>query len=353
MAYGYNREEHAFKRIESDLRGNRISRTLLLCGTESYLVRFYLERLAGRYVNDAVKALDLVTLEGESLSLSAIIDNCETLSLMSERKVVIVPDFPPADGRSLRGFTDKDVDGLIEYLPQVPEGTLLIFTSQEPEGYKIPKLRTAIGKHGTVYDFQTLDDGLLRGFIEKRLRASGKSYKPSIVNAIVSETGYGNKYIDYTLFNLNNDLNKLAAYTAGDEITAEDVRAVISTNPENNIFSLLDFIGQNRKGDALIMVNNLFNSKVNPFMIQAMIISQLELMLMAKELSDNGHSLKEITKLTGNKSEFKVKKAAGLSQKYSYNQIKHILIGAYEIDRNIKTGNMEAELAIEYFISEI
>ena len=76
-------------------------------------------------------------------------------------------------------------------------------------------------------------------------------------------------------------------------------------------------------------------------------------MLMAKELSDNGHSIKEITKLTGNKSEFKVKKAAGLSQKYSYSQIKHILIGAYEIDRNIKTGNMEAELAIEYFISEI
>lgn len=353
MAYGFRKEEHAFRRIEKDIKAEKIRGAVLLCGSERYLVRFYVDCLVKRYVNDAVKALDLVTLEDDNLSLSEIIDNCETLSLMSERKIVLVPDFAPADGKSIREFSDKDMEGLIEYLPQVPESTLLIFTSGEPESYKTPKFRDAMGKVGTVYDFQTLDDSLLRGFIKKRLRTSGKLYKPSIINAIIADSGYGNKYIDYTLYNLNNDLNKLAAYASGSEITPEDVHAVISTNPENNIFSLLDSIGQNRKGEALIMVNNLFNSKASPFLIQSMIVSQLELMLMSKELSDNGYSLKEITKMTGNRSEYKVKKAASLAQKYSAGHIKHILVKAYEIDRNIKMGNFEAELAVEYFISSI
>lgn len=354
MAFNKRNEIHAFKQIETDLKNNKISNIVLLCGPEKYLIKFYADRLVKKYVNPVTEAMDLVTLEGESLSVDGIIEACETLSFMSERKVVLVPDFLPADGKSLRGFTDKDVDRLAEYLTQVPDTTLLLFTSGEVEGgKKSPKARNAIGAFGTVYDFQPLDDGMLRGFIDKRLRATGKQYRPSVINAFMAESGYGNKYVEYTLYNLDNDLKKLAAYSVGDEITVEDVRAVITSNPENNIFALLDSIGQNRKGDALLMVHNLFDAKMNGFLIQSMIIGQLELVLMAKELTDAGYALRDVCRMTNNKSEFKVKKAIAMGRKYSVANLKHILAGAYAIDRNVKTGTFEVELAIEYFISSI
>ncbi|MBQ0079335.1 MAG: DNA polymerase III subunit delta [Eubacterium sp.] len=355
MAYMNKKtEQHAFKQIEVDLKGDKIANVVLLCGPEKYLVKFYADRLIKKYVNPVTEAMDLVTIEGDSLNVDSIMEACETMSFMSERKVVFVPDFTPADGKNVRGISDKDIDRLADYLAQVPETTLLMFTSGEVEGgKKAPKARAAVGAYGKVYDFQPLDDGMLRGFIDKRLRATGRQYRPSVVNAFVSESGYGNKYVEYTLYNLDNDLRKLAAYSVGPEITVEDVRAVITSNPENNIFALLDAVGQNRKGDALLMVHNLFDAKMNGFLIQSMIIGQLELVLMAKELTEAGYGLRDVCKMTNNKSEFKVKKAIAMGRKYSIASLKHILTGAYAIDRNVKTGTFEVELAIEYFISSI
>ncbi|MBQ9708703.1 MAG: DNA polymerase III subunit delta, partial [Firmicutes bacterium] len=310
---------------------------------------------------------DMVTISGDNLSAQNIIESCETLAMMSERKVVLVPDFLPADGGKIRGFGESEIKDLTEYLSKgagVPESTLLIFTSGETEGKsKLPPVRKAIkeAKNGSIYDFQPLDDSLLRGFIEKRLKATGKGYRPSLVSSIIAESGYGNKYIDYTLYNLDNDLKKLAAYAGETEITAEDARAVISTNPENNIFSLLDSVSRNRKGDALEMLHNLFDAKVDPFMIQAMIVRQLELILYVKEMSDDGRVLQDISKIAGDLEsagrkgrsipEFRVKKAMQVSKNISSEMIKHMLTGAYEIDGNVKRGIFEPKLALEYYIS--
>ena len=61
-------------------------------------------------------------------------------------------------------------------------------------------------KNGKVYDFQPLKDAQLRSFIEKRFRSAGKSYTSSVINLIMSESGYGNKSIEYSLYNLENDV---------------------------------------------------------------------------------------------------------------------------------------------------
>ena len=68
-------------------------------------------------------------------------------------------------------------------------------------------------KNGKVYDFQPLKDAQLRSFIEKRFRSAGKSYTSSVINLIMSESGYGNKSIEYSLYNLENDLKKIIAHS--------------------------------------------------------------------------------------------------------------------------------------------
>lgn len=56
--------------------------------------------------------------------------------------------------------------------------------------------------------FPALWDGQLKSFIEKRFRAAGKMYTNSVINMIMAESGYGNKSIDYSLYNLENDLKR-------------------------------------------------------------------------------------------------------------------------------------------------
>ena len=164
-------------------------------------------------------------LEGEQATIDNIIEGLETLSLMSERKVVLLPDFAPAAGKEMKGFSQADIKTLTEYLADIPEGSMLIMTPQIRRR-KGKERKSADGRRKIrkVYDFQPLRDGQLRSFIEKRFRSAGKSFSNSVVALIMSESGYGNKAVDYGLYNLENDLRKIIAHSGkAVEITVDDV----------------------------------------------------------------------------------------------------------------------------------
>ena len=356
MAAAYKKEsEHAFVTIERDLKEGKIPRLVLLCGKEEYLIRWYADSLVNRFVSDACRPIDLVTLEDDSFSLSSIVENLETISLMSERKIVLLPDFMPVYGKSIKGFNETELKALIEYFGEIPEDSLLLITASEPEDYRGRKTRlmTGIEKHGKIYDFQGLKDNMLRSFIEKRFRAAGKTYSSSVINMIIAESGYGNKAIDYTLYNLENDLKKIIAHCGGsNEVTAADVSDILSTNPENDVFAMLDAIGRNRKDEAFRLLNNLIEAGTPVFNLLRLITSQLELVLAVKEMKDEGMTLNAIQKKLGI-HQFRIKKAMAVTGQYSMGDLRKTLCAAYDVDENIKTGLLESTMALEFFIAQI
>ena len=123
MAMDYREKEHAFITIEKDLKGGKVPRVVLLCGSEEYLIEWYAQTLIRRYVSDACRALDLVRLEGDSLTLERIREGLETVSLMSERKVVFLPDFLPAAGKAVRGFPESSSGDGGQYAAYVRAGS--------------------------------------------------------------------------------------------------------------------------------------------------------------------------------------------------------------------------------------
>ena len=208
-------------------------------------------------------------------------------------------------------------------------------------------------KIGRVYDFQPLKDGQLKSFIEKRFNLAGKTYAASVINLIMSESGYGNKAIEYSLYNLENDLKKIIAHSGNSsEITAADVSDIIAANPENNVFAMLDAIGRNRKDEAFRLLHNLLDAGTPIFNLLRLITNQLELILSVKEMKDEGLKISAIQKTLG-VHQFRIKKAMAVTGLYSMNDLKCALCAAYEVDENIKTGLLEGHLALEYFISKI
>ena len=351
----YREKEHAFVTIGRDMKEGRIPPLVLLCGSEEYLIEWYADALIRKYVSEACRAIDLVTLEGEQATIDNIIEGLETLSLMSERKVVLLPDFAPAAGKEMKGFSQADIKTLTEYLADIPEGSMLIMTAADQKEGKVKKgkVRTAVEKYGKVYDFQPLRDGQLRSFIEKRFRSAGKSFSNSVVALIMSESGYGNKAVDYGLYNLENDLRKIIAHSGkAVEITVDDVRGIISVSPENNVFAMLDAIGRNRKDEAFRLLHNLLDSGTPVYNLLRLITGQLELILSVKEMKDEGKTLVHMQKTLG-VHQFRVKKAMAVTGLYSMEDLRKALSAAYEVDENIKTGLMDDDLALEYFIARL
>ena len=111
------KEPHSYKRIQAELKEDRLKNILLLFGREKYLIRWACEQIRKRYVMSAAELFDFVKIDGSSEDTGRISEACETLPMLSEKRVVLVSDFDESSGRG---------DEVAEYLKDFPENTVLI-----------------------------------------------------------------------------------------------------------------------------------------------------------------------------------------------------------------------------------
>lgn len=370
MAYSKAPKEHGFVKIEKDLKAGRIPRLVLLCGQEDYLTEHYMNVLIDRFVEPASRQLDLVTLAGDDVSPEAVESNAETISLLSERRVICLPGLIDARGKYPKIFQDseKRLDSLFAYFKQIPEGVLVLITTEKPvtlgdykkqsDGKKLKKLQTEVRKAGgEVYDFGALDQVQLQGFIAKRFHTAGKEVSRSIIQQIVRDTGYGSRYVDYDLYTLENDLKKIIASSGTrPQINREDLEGTLTLSPENNVFRMLDAISQGRKDQALIHLNTLLADGEAEFGILSNVVRQLELMVMARELQDEGNPRGRIAStLTKEErvAEFRAKNVTDAASRMQTTRLRTMLMEALKVEEHIKSGLMPPRLALEYFIAGV
>ena len=194
----YKDEKHAYEQLTEDMKKDDVPAVVLLRGKEEYLVDFYANSLISTYIREECRMLDLVTFVRDSVTVSDIIGSLETMPFMSQRKIVFLPEFFDEKGRLPRPLekSQEDKKLLVQELSELnPETTLLIMTAANPADYKAEKAlkENAIykevskgGRKGTgrIYDFGPLTRRQLSGFIEKRLRAAGKQYRPGQLKSI-------------------------------------------------------------------------------------------------------------------------------------------------------------------------
>lgn len=369
MAYRKAPQEHAFISIEKALKAGRIPGLVVLCGSESYLTDHYLHVLVDRFTNAASRALDLTEYDRSSVGTEQISEAGETISLLSERKVIVVRSFIDEHGKFPRNFerSSTELKRFFEYLQQIPEGTLLILTCDRPltsgdyekqsDGTRLKKLKTAVKKAGgTTYEFGPLDQSQLESFVIKRFQKAGKNCTRQVLRRIVHGTGYDNKYVDYDLYMLENDLKKIIAHSGQNvTVTEADLDGILTDSQENNIFRMLDGIGRNRKDQALLYLASMLEAGEKEMGILAQIVRQTELMLIARQIQDEGCSRAQVLQYLEKKEKtgrYRAENIASAASRLQTARIRRMLAAALQIEEHIKTGLMSPRLALEYFISE-
>ena len=332
MAY-YRKKEHAFKTFQKDLKADKISGLVVLTGNEEYLINWAKGVLIDKYVNEATRTLDLDVIDSEDYDIDRIVASCETVPMLSEKKVVV-----------LRDYDKPDTKKIAKYCGDLPETTILILI--------VKKADKALNDKGIVYDFGPLEKDQLESFINKRFKAKGKVISRSYMSTLINESGYINKDIDYNLSNLIGDIEKISALCDGNEIQLENIRMGLSDNLEHGVFTLIDNISNGRKDVALDLLNQIITSGEDEIKLLAIIISQLEIMLETKELLEDGWTVESIAKTT-KIHQFRIKKAANFVRKYDVKTLKENLRAAYNTDVQIKRGILDSRLALELLIAKI
>ena len=344
--------EHPFRTIVKLMDSDALPRVLLCHGHEEFLVNWAEKYVKGKLIEPAAEALDC-SVFSEDLDPYGVIAACETLPILSKKKLVVVrnTDLFTQQPKDMKA---EGVQVLADYLSDVPDTTLLLFTAEKVN--KTKALYKNAVRSGIVYDFCPLDRQTLAGWIAKQLQGLGKNASRDDILYYADRCGYLEKDSGYTLYNVKNDVAKAAAFADGVTVTAKDFAVCMQGEAETDAFAILDAAFSGKKGEALTILHNSVDaeqaSKQDGVVLRflGLLCSQLEIMVESRERGGRDGDPYSVASAMG-ANPYRIKKAMEASYRKKYSELKDSLAAAYDIEKNFKSGQIDAYLALELFIA--
>jgi DNA polymerase III subunit delta len=157
-------------------------------------------------------------------------------------------------------------------------------------------------------------------------------------------------FVNYQLWPAINELKKLNALKKGGEITLEDLENSVSGELVNDIFKTIDALGRKDKKTALSLLQNHLETGDNPLYLLAMFVYQFRNLIKVKSALEEGVSLTQIPHST-KMHPFVVHKMLNFSSGISLDKLKALYKKLADLDYSIKRGTIEANSALDLFVS--
>lgn len=275
-----------------------------------------------------------VVYDLEEVELSSALEELDTYSLFSSKKVIIIKNI-------FNKSNDKDVKHLLKYIDNYNSDNLLIMTTEKIDN------RLAFSKElkkncNVSYNKIEIDP---YQYIRNKL----KNYKinNSTVSLLVDKCRSDITKID-------NECEKLMVYKIKEkEITDLDVsNLVVKKLGESNdiLYSLVNYVISKNKKKAFSAYKELLEYNVDANSIIGLMASQMKLIAQIKVLKDEGKSNQDILSILNLKSIYQVKKLSEYIYNYSYKEITNFINLLADTDYKIKSGKVDSSNAIELLI---
>ena len=338
-----------YKDIINDIKNRNIKNTYLFYGKEYYLIENAIKEIKSS-LNDGMIDFNLDIIDGREIALDQLISSIETLPFMDDRKIVILKDFELLKGKK-KNFSDEDEKYFTEYIDNIPQTTTLVFIVYGDID-KRKSLVKKISKNGIVFNCDKLSDMDLFKWVKKKFDNKNVLIDNAQIMYFIESTGYKDKNNEYTLSDIDNEIRKISSFAGSDtKVTNEIIDRLSQKKIENDIFKLIDYIGDKNSQNAIKILNDMINEGESVLGIFAMINRQFKIVLQVKELLNKGLNNKAISdklKL----SLFIVNKSIKISRNFTESMIIDMLNYILESDYKIKKGLMRDTLAIEMLVSK-
>ena len=297
----------------------------LIYGEEEFLIENEVTNIISK---SGVDELNISKYDLLVDSLKDIIDDACTVSLFSDKKIVIVNNFDNI-------YKLDNIDEFDKFIHNISDVILILVCTKLDERKKFTKELKSLC---TVKEFNKNKN------ISNTVRSMFLDYKIdySTVDLFI-------KIVGNDLMILNQEAIKLMTYKSDKVINREDVLALCSSNSNNDIFDLINAVVNKDKDSALTVYSNLIKCNEEPIKIIITLANQFRLIYQCKELYKKGNSEDSISKIL-DVHPYRVKLALEKSRNYSSNVILNYLESLADIDNNIKSGVIDKNLAFELFV---
>ncbi len=316
-------------------------RLYLLYGPEDYLREAYLTELRALCV-PSEDDFSYQRFDGPALDFGALAEAVDALPFFSERRMVEVRDY------DINACREADCARLKAICADVPDWCTLCFVfsaSYAPDGRTAAV--KALKKAAHCIEFTEQEQGALARWVVNRFRALGKGAALSDAEYLIFLSG--------TRMNaLIPEIEKAAAYAAGETVTRGDIDATANRLPEADVFALTDCIAHRRFDDAAALLRDLLADKNNhPIMLNALIGQQLRRMYACKAGQAAHRSRADIMELCGLRFDFIFDKLSAAAKPFSLNQLAELVKLSAEYDFRMKSTGQDPQALLSELFARI
>ena len=344
--------------LSREIRERSFRRAYLLSGEERYLVVQYKNKLIEALIpKDDSMNLNIHTGRPD---LSAVMDECMTMPFFAEKRVVVCDDtgfFAPSkkkkeSGQSGEGENEssgetesalgESTQMLIDFLPKIPESTVLIFIEQAVD--KRTKLYRTLARVGMAADFPHPDEETIRKWVLSMIKESRMQISTPALDFFLARTGNDMERV-------RGEYEKLVGYLGeGSPIRTSDIEKVVSVLPEDRIFDMIEAIGKGQRAEVFAFYDQLVFLRESPMKILALLTRQYTLLCQARNLLEQGRGMQQIMEDLGVKSSYIARKYLDLSRRFSAAELRGAMEACARTEEKIKTGRLDMTLGVELLI---
>jgi DNA polymerase-3 subunit delta len=136
------------------------------------------------------------------------------------------------------------------------------------------------------------------------------------------------------------------------KIEVADVRLLVKSKIESDIFKTIDAISQKNKKQAIFLIHKHLETGDSPHYLLSMINFQFRNLLIIKDLIEKNRPYYAILKIS-KLHPFVVKKSYQEANKFTFPELKKIYQKIFQVDLDIKTGRVSPEAALDLFLAGI
>lgn len=324
------------KELKAHIRQGDLLPVYLITGDEDYLRKLYCDKLVSAVVCGDFADFNLDRFDGKNADIGKILDACELMPMMSDKRCVLVEDF------KLESIKDGDFEKLSGYFLDPPEFTVLIFCQKgDFSAAKAKKSVDLFKKLGAVC---VLDKRKGKELIKPLITSAAKQgcvLNESAANYLVSVCGD-----DYNV--LINEVSKLCHYVKEGEITRAHIDDVAIKTDDAKVYYLTKALLSKDFDRAYETLASLLRQKTEPEYILGTIISTYVDIYRARvsvACSQNADAL--ATDFSYKNTAFRLTNGARDSRGMSLEAIRKCLDELYAADRRLKMTRDSATVIFE------
>ncbi len=314
----------------------------LFYGNEPYLIQEKINQLINSLLSPDEKDFNVVTSDLSETPVEEVIQEAETLPFLSEHKLVIAKNAELFTSQKTKKV-EHQVNKLEQYLEQPVSYSTIIFWAAYEKLDERKKIVKNMKKQATVLFYTHLIGEELLEWVKKiTLKYNVKITNDAAEHIILM--------IGQNLHMLSQEIDKMALYVGKDGIIDEEVvKQLAARTTEQNIFTLIEKVGNLQIDEAMRSFYDLLKNKEEPIKMNALFARQFRMMMYAKELHEKGYSEKQIA-IQLSAHPYSVKIALKQAVRFNKEQLQHIIKKLAQMDYEMKSGMKDKVLSLEMFL---